>query len=309
MMKIDALIEQVLEGHTPSILKAHSTALSHRYRDRHGSLQITSYQEALAYAAVRMPATFGAARKIMDKITAAMPSFAPSSMMDFGSGPGTMVFAARETWNSLRKTVVIETNSFMNDIARKMINALPTAPPIENISDIKSSYDLVTAGYVLNETGPDPTLIEKLWAATRGVLILVEPGTPAGFELIAAARDQLLKAGAHIIAPCPHALTCPLAISSQERWCHFSARIPRSKLHRYLKDDASLGWEDEKFSYIAVSRTPVAAPRWRALGTPHGGKVVRIETCQKDGTAPVLTFSRRNEDYKTVRKMGWGDAL
>ena len=37
------------------------------------------------------------------------------------------------------------------------------------------------------------------------------------------------EAGANILAPCPHARPCPLAAPD---WCHFSARVARSRLHR-----------------------------------------------------------------------------
>ena len=62
----------------------------------------------------------------------------------------------------------------------------------------------------------------------------------------------LAAAGAHVIAPCPHAADCPLAAAD---WCHFAQRIERTKIHRSVKG-AELGYEDEKFSYIAVARHP-----------------------------------------------------
>jgi Mitochondrial small ribosomal subunit Rsm22 len=77
-------------------------------------------------------------------------------------------------------------------------------------------------------------------------------GTPGGHRRILAARDILIGAGLTIVAPCPQQHQCPLAEGAD--WCHFTARVDRSSLHRRLKG-GSLAYEDEKFSYIAASRS------------------------------------------------------
>src|SRR5207244_2622401 len=58
--------------------------------------------------------------------------------------------------------------------------------------------DLVTLAYVLDEIDEDERdeLIDRLWQVTRDVLILVEPGTTAGWQRILSARDRLIAAGA-----------------------------------------------------------------------------------------------------------------
>ena len=125
--------------------------------------------------------------------------------------------------------------------------------------------DLVTASYLLNELpeAARPRLIERLWQATAGVLVIVEPGTPAGYSRILAARDALIRHGANVIAPCPHAQACPLVAPD---WCHFAARVARSRRHRLAKA-ATVPWEDEKFSYVALAREPNAsAPGLSAPG-------------------------------------------
>ena len=100
------------------------------------------------------------------------------------------------------------------------------------------------------------------------MLLIVEPGTTAGWQRILDARAQLIADGAHILAPCPHALACPIA---QPDWCHFSARVARSRVHRLAKE-AEVPWEDEKFIYLAASRTPAVAhalPRARRRRKPR----------------------------------------
>ena len=97
------------------------------------------------------------------------------------------------------------------------------------------------------------------------MLIIVEPGTPTGWTRILRMRDLLIAAGAHIIAPCPHAFACPLAPPD---WCHFAQRVERSKLHRETKQ-AESPFEDEKFIYLAVSRIAGRQPAGRVIARPQ----------------------------------------
>ena len=121
-----------------------------------------------------------------------------------------------------------------------------------------SHADLVFLSYVLTEL-PEADLgkaLDRLWDAARQALVIVEPGTPEGYALILKIRAHLLKAGARIAAACPHDLDCPLKDTAQ--WCHMSARVERTSLHRKIKSDAALGYEDEKFSYLVATRLPAA---------------------------------------------------
>src|SRR5207253_8800850 len=77
---------------------------------------------------------------------------------------------------------------------------------------LEGRADLVTAGYLLGELADRQRddLVDRLWAATDAVLVLVEPGSKAGFERIRAARARLIEAGGHAVAPCPNDQPCPL---------------------------------------------------------------------------------------------------
>ncbi len=127
--------------------------------------------------------------------------------------------------------------------------------------------DLVTLAYVLDEldAAERATLIERLWSRTADTLLIVEPGTPAGWQRILDARALLLKQGAQMIAPCPHAQACPLVAPD---WCHFSRRVARSRAHLLAKG-AEVPWEDEKFSYLAVTRNSAALPTARVIAPPR----------------------------------------
>src|SRR6185312_7664120 len=87
-----------------------------------------------------------------------------------------------------------------------------------------------------------------LWSMATGMLVLIEPGTPAGFARIRAARAALIAAGAHVAAPCTHNKNCPM---QGDDWCHFSVRLARSRDHLIAKA-ARVPFEDERYAYIAV---------------------------------------------------------
>src|SRR6185437_3435636 len=94
-----------------------------------------------------------------------------------------------------------------------------------------ASADLVVASYVVGEMNADrqAALADLMWAATRDTLLVVEPGTPAGYQRILDLRRRLIAQGAHVLAPCPHNGECPLMAFSREEnaskekatdWCH-----------------------------------------------------------------------------------------
>jgi ribosomal protein RSM22 (predicted rRNA methylase) len=170
-------------------------------------------------------------------------------------------------------------------------------------------HDLVTAAYVLNEL-PEASraeLVAALWSATGAALLLLEPGTPAGFAVIRAARAQLIAAGATVLAPCPHDRACPMPAND---WCHFAQRLPRTRLHRDLKG-GTLPWEDEKFSYVAVARQPGAPIVGRVLRRPRvlPGRVT-LQLCAPEGLrAEEVTRGKDRVAFREARDLNWGDAL
>jgi ribosomal protein RSM22 (predicted rRNA methylase) len=169
--------------------------------------------------------------------------------------------------------------------------------------------DLVALAYVLNELAPNARqlTLERLWRLTADTLVIVEPGTPAGWQRILAARRQLIESGAHVIAPCPHAHECPL---QPPDWCHFARRVARSRLHRQAKG-ADVPWEDEKFSYVALSRRPAPAAGARVIARPRkaSGRVT-LKLCRPDGSAADQLFSRRDGDlFKRTSRCDWGSSL
>jgi ribosomal protein RSM22 (predicted rRNA methylase) len=171
-----------------------------------------------------------------------------------------------------------------------------------------SEADLVIASYLIGELGERERrdLADAMWAKTRDTLVIVEPGTPAGYARIIAARAQLIAAGAHVAAPCPHDRQCPL---QSPDWCHFAQRLPRSRAHMQMKD-ADVPFEDEKFSYVVLTRAAPTQHPSRVLAPPLVGKAeIAAKLCTPDGLTLAKIPRRDKPAYARARRWSWGDAV
>lgn len=310
-------VDQALEGVALAELARAAERLSRRYRGevRDGGFHLSDDLAARAYLATRLPATYAAIRASLAAVTEARPDFAPRTLLDLGAGPGSALWAAADCWPGLEQALLIEGSPAIRRWGETLAADLPVAA-VWRAADLTGPLpdlppsDLVTLSYVLDELAPETRerLVERLWAATRDTLVIVEPGTPAGWTRILAARARLIAAGAALLAPCPHALACPLAAPD---WCHFSRRVARSRLHRQAKG-GEVPWEDEKFLYLAASRQPApAALGARVIAPPRGASgQVLLKLCQADGTATARRVTRREGAlFKMARRLEWGDGL
>jgi ribosomal protein RSM22 (predicted rRNA methylase) len=307
-------VDSALSGASVSDLTAAAKALSRRYRDevRDGRLHISDTRLALAYVATRMPATYAAIHLALSAMAAQQPDFAPHSLLDVGAGPGTVMWAAADLWAGIEAATLVETSPSIRALGEKLAASSGIAQISWRASDLRTDLpetqaDLVTLAYVLDELAPEDriALVDRLWSLSRHALLIVEPGTTAGWRRILDARAHLISQGAHILAPCPHAQACPIV---EPDWCHFAARVARSRIHRLAKE-AEVPWEDEKFIYLAASRTPATHRAARVLDRPESASGrVRLKLCQPDGVATHRLVTRREGDvFKRARRVDWGD--
>ena len=302
-------LEELAERFPLNALREAADRLTAEYQGRKTRSPFETEISRVAYLLTRFPATYAACHVAMSYVREVMPHFAPESMLDLGSGPGTAIAAAYRIFPSIQNVHAIESSVEMCALARSLLEVR-----VENNShDVSSAQfedaDLTTLSYVLGELSEAQRrdVLGRAWNATGQVLLVVEPGTPEGYGRILRVRETLLEAGAHVVAPCPHADRCPM--SSTKDWCHFAARVERTSLHRQLKR-ASLGHEDEKFSYIAFARAPFPLPESRIVRHPvQSSGHVRLQLCL-DGNSlreEVVSRSRKGE-YRLSRRARWGDA-
>jgi ribosomal protein RSM22 (predicted rRNA methylase) len=308
-------IDEALSGISVKDLARAGKRLTARYRGEvnDGTSHLSDDMAARAYLAARMPATYAAVRAAMARAAGRLPQFAPRTLLDIGAGPGTAMWAAKHCWPDINDAILIEGSAAIHKWGERFSSLTGIATIAWRASDITTDLaidrprDLVTLAYVLSEL-PDSTraaLIDRLWSLTASLLLIVEPGTPAGWQRILEARSRLIALGAHIAAPCPHHLRCPL---SAPDWCHFAERLPRARIHRLVKQ-ADVPWEDEKYIYLAAARGPVDQSYARIIAPPRSNKAqIELKLCCSDGTSAFLAIPRRDATaYKAARRLDWGD--
>ncbi len=310
-------IEELAAAQSLSVLAEAAAELSHKYREQTFPEKpfIAGEAHRLAYAAVRMPATFAAANASLAEAARLAPELKIESLLDLGAGTGAASWAAMESFDPLRQVTLIEQDRQLIELGRTLAEAsehealraadwraanlrtLPQLPP----------HDLVICSYSLGEIEAAAPILNAAWQAAQKLLVVIEPGTMKGFEIIRAAREQLIEAGGFLLAPCPHQNVCPMSLDETD-WCHFAARFERSALHRRLKG-GTLGYEDEKFSYVAFAKQAASPAPARILRHPlrHAG-YTRLQLCAADGLRTVTVTKRDKEAWRRVRKSDWGDA-
>ncbi|MDX2678563.1 small ribosomal subunit Rsm22 family protein [Streptomyces soliscabiei] len=270
--------------------------------------------DVAAYAAYRMPATFEAVCSALEAFARAAPYWTPGSHVDVGGGTGAATWAVNATWEGERPVTVLDWAEPALALGREVAAANPALRDVRwQRARIGSALtldptDLVTVSYVLNElAAPDRAALVDAAASAAQAVVIVEPGTPDGYARMIEARARLIAAGFHVAAPCPHSAACPIVPGTD--WCHFSARVSRSSLHRQVKG-GSLPYEDEKFSYVAAARFPVSPTPARVVRRPQIRKgQVLLDLCEAEEQLSRTTVTKKHgELYRAARDTDWGDA-
>ena len=196
------------------------------------------------------------------------------------------------------------------------------------------------------------------------MLAIVEPGTPVGyvqnhsalickrlltirrsFEIIRELRASALQMGTTAVSPCPHSFECP--IRGGASWCHFKQRVQRLRVQLEAKEDATINWQDESFSYIVLRKDDTstlvlymiaaigalthslslshtaeeerALQAVKAIRNPEFGRLMRkprlagghvwLDMCEGDGDIRqrVIARSSGTSWYRSARKAHSGD--
>lgn len=288
--------------------------ISNRYRanKNDGKRLVTEYSEAVSYAFARMPSTYEAVHKALEK-TFEINSFKIDTILDIGAGTGTATWACYDVLGKKIYTCA-ERESTMLSIGKELMknNEILKNTEWKKIdianNDINVKADLVVTSYMINELSKEEveSVALKLWNATNKVLLIIEPGTPHGFSNIKNIRNIIINNGGNIIAPCTHQNECPLPHSD---WCSFSCRVQRSRTQRILKE-GTMSYEDEKFSYIAFSKQSAQMVENRILRHPVINKgYSEYKVCTREGIKNIRLSKKDGLVYKNAKKKNSGDNL
>ncbi|XP_073751008.1 ribosome assembly protein METTL17, mitochondrial isoform X3 [Callorhinus ursinus] len=265
--------------------------------------QELSYNESLSlvYMAARLDGGFAAVSRAFHEIRARVPEFQPQTLMDFGSGTGSVTWAAHSAWGqSLREYMCVDSSAAMLVLAEKLLKGgsesgepyvpgvffrrfLPVSPKVQ--------FDVVVSAFSLSElpSKADRTeLVQTLWRKTSHFLILVENGTKAGHCLLMDARDLVLKG---------------------------KEKSPSDPRPGFVFAPNKKKQKEEKFSMVILARgSPEEANRWPRITQPvlKRPRHVHCHLCCPDGHMQhaVITARQHGRDlYRCARVSSWGDLL
>lgn len=300
-------INRLLSENKSSNIIENAQIISSRYRknDGKGKRLLTNELEAVSYATSRMPATYAAVYSAFKQILANYNE-KMTSLLDVGAGTGTGTWAVNEIEN-MSQITCLEREKSMSNIGKKLMKN--TA--LDNVQwksydilqdEIVEKADIVLTSYMINELPEQERekAVLKLWQATDKLMVVIEPGTPEGFKNILNIRNLIKEQGGYIVAPCCCNGECPI---KENDWCAFYARVARSSIHRQAKG-GNLGYEDEKFSYIAFSKTPVEITGERILRHPQiNSGFVKVKLCTADGIQEKTYSKKRWRNLQKNKKI------
>lgn len=297
--------------HTSLIEESQKISEKYRKNDGKGKKLVTKHTEAIAYAISRMPSTYCAVYSAFLE-TLKKYNYEIKSVIDIGAGTGAATWAVTNLIDA-EQIICLEREQEMRKIGKQLMEK--DLPNVEwksfdlNKDEIQEKADLVITSYVINELTKEDRkkAIEKMWESTNGILLIIEPGTPEGFKHILEAREILLQKNANIVAPCSHNGKCP--INPEKDWCSFYARVARSKIQKQTKN-GELGYEDEKFTYIAFSKMPIELDTARILRHPQiNSGHVKVKLCTPNGIEEKTYTKKDKEIYKKIRKLDAGNTI
>ncbi|CAL8085448.1 unnamed protein product [Calicophoron daubneyi] len=285
------------------------------------------------YLVARLAPNFASTCRALYEIRKRCPKFIPRNLFDFGSGLGTVTWAANTVWpvGCVKEHYMVEPSADMTHMSEFMFQKNFAVHSSETVfpgiylrrflPSTKQTYDLVVSAYSMIElpgTNERRRVLSNLWDRTAGFLVLIEQGTKAGFSAIMEARDWLMEVGGddiHIFAPCPHKKVC----GKKDAVCNTIVRFYQFGLTQDKNEP-----QNELLSYLIVSRgdwrryqVPVVPadsqflPRVVSFKTGHDTNVTH-DICLPSGSIERTVFPKKQTDkslYFFLRHAKAGDIV
>ena len=309
--ELEEKIAREIQNVKLSDLKEVAQTLSNRYMNekRKGQSLINKKLEVLAYSIIRMPATFCAIDKAIEET---LKKYNPTieTALDIGSGTGAGEWAILNNID-ISKITCIEREDEMAFLAQKLLEEhkninWKNQDIVKN--KINEKADLVIVSYMINELRDEvkEDVIKNILDSFNKIVIFIEPGTPDGFSNIRKIQKIAINNDLNILAPCTSQNECKLP---EDDWCHSIVRVERNKIHKFVKD-ADVPYEDEKFSYIAISKEKIDNSGARILRHPNiSSGFIKVKLCN-NGIIEEKTFTKKDKDnFKKIKKLKCGDLI
>ncbi|XP_065421655.1 methyltransferase-like protein 17, mitochondrial isoform X5 [Chrysemys picta bellii] len=264
---------------------------------------------SLVYMAARLDGGFAAVSRAFHEIQKRVPAFAPRTLLDFGSGTGSVSWAAHGAWGqTLREYLCVDSSAPMLTLAERLLQGGSESPQTPLFPGVyfrqflpvspKVKFDVVVSAFSLNEL---PSLAERretiqtLWRKTDGFL--------GGDKVLHDPRE------AHVFAPCPHHLPCPRLNPERPLPCNYLQAYHPLPFHW------NPALKEELFSFLILRRGPGEGEEpWPRITQAVLGcaRHVHCHLCCADGSLQhaVITARRHGRDlYRCARLSHWGDRL
>ncbi len=252
-----------------------------REREMAGARYLDDERLLGAYLLYYWPASYLQARGVLSELPRR-----PRSVLDLGSGPGPVAFAAldagaAEVTAADRSARALAAATALAREAGEPLSVRdwnPTRPA--SLAQLAGgrTFDLVAMGHVLNElwNGQDQdsrraALLEEALdrVAPGGSLLVIEPALRETSRALLRVRDLLVERGFAVRAPCLFRGACP-ALARESDWCHAERAVEPPALVAQIARAAGLRREAVKMSYLLL------APRGEEWPAPPPGRVFRI---------------------------------
>lgn len=226
-----------------------------------------------AYLLFYWPVSYAQARSTLSELTTR-----PRAVLDLGSGPGPLAFAALDA--GATSVVAADRSKPALDLARALATEAGEGMATREWSPEKpipeGKFDLITMGHVVNELfngqiAPRAALLEKILERVNpnGSLVVLEPALRETSRALLQVRDALVEDGYAIRAPCLWRGNCP-ALVKESDWCHAERQWRMPKIVEELARTAGIHKDSLKMSYLVV------APKGETWATPPDGSIFRI---------------------------------
>ena len=216
-----------------------------------------------------------------------------NSAVDIGGGWGPAGLWCALQGMSVR---VVEVDRARRDLGRRVFEASGVTcqwtPRTASHEDLAGS-DVVLFSFSLREMVPDVSTalawIRAALSSSRPArrVVVVEGGSRVSSDFVMALRDEAIRDGLPVIAPCRAVGPCPLR--SDDQWCHFTWRTGLGEVGQRIADSARRKGYEVHFSWLVFGEAmpgPVEGDRVIDL-RPLGKQGTRVSLCTDDGLRTV----------------------
>ena len=322
--KISSAISESLSLPENGRWLANAEKLHERYmtRDKETANFIHDSLDIFAYLGLRSAATYAQISGALLQVQEGMPSWQPTSLLDIGSGPGTAVWAAKTVWSSIEMATCIDQDEKFLTIGKELLEKselpLDVTWQQQNITiglgNTSQQYDLVIIANVLNELDPEETsvLVYNALSRCKGILIVIEPGTPLGYTIVQTTAKSVAGKNT-LIAP----YIDNSFVKSDDYWIHFPQRFIRpaflKRIRQHMRDSELMAsdWEEAKYSFVAIGKNLPEEKIWgRCIGPIKKQKgFLEVPILTKDKIFYVKVLKRHKEQYNFAKELKWGETI